>query len=36
MNYYLLEELVEKDMIEQGYDPKSFSSVITYWARRLG
>jgi hypothetical protein len=34
MNEYL-ETLVEQDMIANGYNPKSFSDIITYWAERL-
>ena len=30
-----LEELVRQDMINEGYDPHSFSSIVTYWAARL-
>jgi len=31
----MLEEMVKQDMIENGFNPSSFSDVITYWAERL-
>jgi hypothetical protein len=31
----LLEDLVRKDMAANGFDPSSFSSIISYWAERL-
>ena len=31
----LLQELVEQDMIANGFDPRKMSNIITYWAERL-
>ena len=30
-----LEEMVKRDMVSRGFDPRNFASILSYWAERL-